>query len=220
MWEMTCCPNDGLAFRICELIEVLWMSERDRNSFDVHFWMLDFIFCDLSFTFSFAFISPLFRHHGSLSTCSSGGIPPLTSPPPRPFLHLSLYLTYPLPVNPTPYKPPTARASSWQERRARTSGASWISSAWRASSREGRVACWWLTAGHFLSTTLRTCKVRSTFATPSWWRGDCSRTRCPSLSCCNPTARWRWVTAPHPLMLAGWFMGEGLVFVVSFLFTS
>lgn len=37
-----------------------------------------------------------------------------------------------------------------------------------------------------------TCKVRSTSAAPSWWRGDCSRTRYLSLSCCNPTARWRW----------------------------
>ena len=87
------------------------------------------------------------------------------------------------------HTPPT----SWQGRKGRPRGAPWTSSAWRASSREERAVCWWSTAGRFPSTTRRTCKAPSTSAAPSWWRGDCSRTRCPSLSCCSPTARWRWV---------------------------
>lgn len=89
----------------------------------------------------------------------------------------------------------SAPPTTWQGRKGRRSVAPWTSSAWRASSREERAVCWWSTAGRFLSTTRPTCKVLSMSAALSWWRGDCSKTKCPSLSCCNPTARWRWVQA-------------------------
>lgn len=141
------------------------------------------------------------RHHGSLGARSSGSPTPLISP----FSHLFLHL--PLSASPLPFilsfLPLTTTQSlltSWQGRKVPTSGAPWTSSAWRASFREERAACWWLTAGPFLSTTRHTCKVRSMSATPSWWRGDCSRTRSLSPSCCSPMAKWRWVKAAQQLM--------------------
>lgn len=118
--------------------------------------------------------------------------------------------TTPLPPHPHPLLPHVSDpgwsfrpSTTWQERKGRLSEAPWTSSAWRASSREELDVCWWLTAGHFLSTMRRTYKARSTSAVPSWWRDDCSRTRCLSLSCCNQTARWRWVKAPWQLLF-GW----------------
>lgn len=146
-----------------------------------------------------------------LSVCISSGTMDLAAPapvvallhwhpPPHLFLflslsHLSLFLHTSVPYCPSSVTQSdhTTPATSWQERKGRLNGAPWTSSVWRASSREEQVACWWLTAGRFLSTMHHTCKVRSTFAAPSWWRGVCSRTRCLSLSCCSPTARWRWV---------------------------
>lgn len=140
-----------------------------------------------------------FRYHGSLSFCSSGSPLPLNSPPPHLCLTLSLSLCLISPLPPPQLVPRYLRRwplqpvnKTWQERRVRLSEASWTSSAWRASSREERAVCWWLTAGRFPSTMRHMCKVLSTSAAPSWWRGDCSKTRCPSLSCCNLTARWRW----------------------------
>lgn len=135
----------------------------------------------------------VFRHHGSLSTCYCLRPPPLTScsslPPSCLFLHLSLCRLPSFHRRTASSLPPP---TTWQERKGRPNEAPWTSSAWRASSREERVVCWWSTAGRFLNTTPRTCKAPSTSAAPNWWRGACSRTRCRSLSCCSPTARSRW----------------------------
>lgn len=87
----------------------------------------------------------VFRHHGSLSTCSRLSPPPVTSPPSSPpsclFLHLSSFHL------PSSFHRPTAKAlppppTTWRERKGRPNGAPWTSSAWRASSREERVVCW------------------------------------------------------------------------------
>lgn len=158
--------------------------------------------CDL-----FSFFKILFSLLLSLSPLSSGTMDLSAPAPVVALLHWSHLLdpispsTFPLSHRPLFLHAPSlallclwprVTATSWQERKGRLSGAPWTSSAWRASSREERGVCWWLTAGHFLSTMHRTCKARSMSAAPSWWRGDCSRTRCLWLSCCNPTAKWRW----------------------------
>lgn len=154
-----------------------------------------------SFSFSSFFVSSFLRHHGSLSTCPSGSPSPLTSAPfPHLFLHLSLSRLSLFLLTPTLTAPTSvtqgyhsAFPTKWQGRKAQLSEAQWTSSAWRASFREEQAACWSLIVGRFLSTIHHTCKVPSMCAAPNWWRGDCSRTRCPSLSCCNSTAKWRWV---------------------------
>lgn len=158
----------------------------------------------------FFFVASSFRHHGSPSVCSSGSPSPLTLI--SSFLHLShlpLILHTPLPLTPTSLTLAyhSARLTSWQGRKGPTRRAPWTSSAWRASSREGQAACWWLTAGRFLSTMHHTYKARSTFAAQSWWRGGCSRTKCLSLSCFNPMAKWRWVKAQLRLPDSWCFLG-------------
>lgn len=112
-------------------------------------------------------------------------------------------LIYPSSSSPSPLLPPpsvaqgyhSALPTSWPGRKARLSEAQWTSSAWRASSREEQGACSLLIAGLFLSTMHHTCKVLSMCAAPSWWRGDCSRTKCLLPSYFNPMAKWRWVKA-------------------------